>query len=400
MPDVCITLPRPHAHQQKILDSNAKIKVLKCGRQSGKSTIAKVSAIKAMLKGGKVLYICHDYGLSKKFYAQLLEVLPAELIESNNASTLSIKLKGLGNIEFYSGHATLAMRGTDNVALMICDEFAFWRDPENSYYNDIQPTLARSNGDTIILSSPFGRNFFWQLWIEASQCTNGEMEAFYFTILDNPFISQEFIERTQRTVPANTWLQEYLALETASEDCIVEADVITRNTIDELATGECVVIGIDLAKSHDYTSITGLNKQGEMVLHHRFQKDWNSTIDFITTLPAHVLKVIDSTGVGDVVFDQLCSKGVQNLVGFKFNSQSKPELIKELILALERNELKFTKTTADELGNYRFHYSSKSGYIKYEGLPFDDTVISLALSNKYRKQVIYNNNFANSFAVF
>lgn len=400
MQQLRLKLPKPHKHQQAILDSKAKVKVLKCGRQSGKSTVSLIAAVKTMLAGGKVLYICNKYSLSGEFYEILLKILPSDLIEKKNGTSLSIQLKGLGDIEFFSGGVTDGIRGRTNVRLVICDEFAFWRTPENSLYNDIMPVLAKADGDIIVLSSPLGRNFFYELWVKASHDDTGEMEGFYFTILDNPYIPQSFIERTQKSVPTSTWQQEYLALETAAEDCIVDGDVIERNTIDELVSGEPVVIGIDLAKKHDYTSITGLNAKGEMCMHYRFnKKDWTDTMQFITTLPAKVLKIIDANSIGDVVIDGIRKLGVQNLIPFLFNGKSKPELIQELILALERDELKFNKQTALELSNYRFSYTA-SGHIQYEGKPFDDSVISLALANKYRKNVAVDNNFANRFSFF
>lgn len=378
--NVQIRLPKPHSKQQPILDSKAKVKVLKCGRQSGKSTVALIAAVNAMLAGKIVGYVSHEFDLSKKFYKSLLNTLPVEIVKKSNSTSLAIELITGGSIQFYSGNATKTLRG-NTLNLIVCDEFAFWRNPEESYNEDISATLARYNGDVIILSTPYGKNFFSQLFDTAKSCTDGTMEAFYFTCLDNPYLSQEYLERKERELPSQTWKQEYLAIESANQNCIVEADVIERNTIKEYSTKPTQCIGIDVAKTYDWTSITFLDSDGCMTNHVRFQKDHDSTMNYIRSLPHDICKVMDSTGSGDVLFE-LLQKEVPNLYGFKFTQQTKPQLIKQLILSLERNELKFNEQTATELTNFQYKYSS-TGYVYYEGKPHDDSVISLALANKF-----------------
>lgn len=384
MADIILKLPKPHAKQQPILDSKSKVKILKCGRQAGKSTVALIEAVKTMLAGKVVAYIAHEFDLSKKFYDKLLETIPDALILKSNATSLSIKLVTGGLIQFYSGNATKTLRG-NTIHLCICDEFAFWKNPEKSYNEDISATLARYNGDLIVLSTPYGKNFFSQLFDEASSCTDGTMEAFYFTCLDNPYLSADYLARKERELPSQTWKQEYLAIESANQNCIVDADVIERNTIKEFSTKPTQIIGIDIAKSVDWSSFTFLDAEGCMTNHVRFQKDHDSTIKYIKSLPSDILKVIDSTGSGDVILEMLINEQVENIIGFKFNKATKPSLIKELIVSLERNELKFNEQTATELTNFQFKYNS-GGYVYYEGKPHDDSVISLALCNKYLKE--------------
>lgn len=380
--DVVLKLPKAHAKQQPIIDSKAKVKILKCGRQSGKSVCALIIAVKTMLAGKIVGYIAHEFDLSKKFYNQLLKTIPKELISKSNATSLSIELVTGGMIQFYSGNATKTLRG-NTIHLCICDEFAFWRNPEESYNEDISATLARHNGDLIVLSTPYGKNFFSQLYETARQCTDGTMQAFYFTCLDNPYLSAEYLARKERELPSQTWKQEYLAIESANQNCIVDADVIERNTIKTYSTKPTQVIGIDVAKTYDWTSITFLDADGAMTNHVRFQKSHDDTMRYIRTLPKNILKVMDSSGSGDVMMEMMYD--VPNLVGFKFNKATKPPLIKELIITLERDQLKFNEQTATELTNFQFKYNA-GGYIEYEGKPHDDSVISLALANKYLKE--------------
>jgi hypothetical protein len=388
MKEVRLKLPQPHSKQKPILDSKAKIKVLKCGRQSGKSTVALILAVQAMLAKKSVAYVCHEFDLSKKFYQLLLDTIPEALIVKSNSTSLSIQLWGGGKIQFYSGNATKTLRG-NTIHLILCDEFAYWRDPQTSFESDIGAVLARYNGDCIILSTPYGKNYFTEIYDRAEQCTDGYMQAFYFTCFDNPYLSLEYLLRKESELPKAVWQQEYLALEGANQNCIVDLDTIERNTIKILSDKPALIFGIDVAKTHDFTSITGLDCEGVMCYHHHFQKNHIPTMGIIKQLPENVTKVMDSTGTGDVLFEQLQLE-VPNLIGFKYNRASKPNLIKELILSLERDELKFNEVTAKELTNFQYK-NDASGYISYNGKPFDDCVNSLALANKYRKYAAVQN---------
>lgn len=383
MKDVRIKLPKAHAKQIPIIKSKAKVKVLKCGRQSGKSTVAQIIALKAMIAGKSVAYICHKFDLSKKFFNSLLKSIPKELIKRDNSSSLSIELITGGVIQFYSGNATSTLRGS-TFHLCICDEFAFWNNPEQSYNEDISVTLARYNGDMIVLSTPYGRNFFTELFDRGVDCQDGTIESFYFTCLDNPYLSAEFLQRKKDEVPDAVWKQEYLALETSNKDGIVTSDVIERNTIPELSDEESDLYGVDYATHRDWSVVIGINaKSGRMTHFQRFQKDPDETMRIISELPSDKLVVIDSTGAGDVIYMQLAKK-LNNLKGYKFTTTSKPQLIKTLILSLERDELKFIPQVATEIGNYRYTFNA-SGYVSYEGKPFDDCVCALALANMFKE---------------
>jgi len=95
--------------------------------------------------------------------------------------------------------------------------------------------------------------------------------------------------------------------------------------------------------------------------------------------------VIDSTGVGDVIFESL-SLDVPNIEGFKFTGESKPKIIYELIKDVEKGECKYNQTTADEMHVFEFKYTS-TGHIKFEAASgfHDDTIAAIAMANHYRK---------------
>ena len=400
--NININLPKLHSKQLSVWQSAAKIKVLSCGRQSGKSYLAKCIAIKYILQGKRVAYFCHKFDLSKTFYNELLSLIPKELIKRQNSSSLSIELITGGKIQFYSGEATDTIRG-NTIELAIVDEAAFYRDLEESYNEHISPTLARHNGDIIFLSSPKGKGYFHSLYIKGLSGEDG-YQSWHFTCYDNPYLSEEYIEQKKKELPKAVFEQEYLALEMANADNPFGTENINNNIISQLSFKPPVVFGIDIARGKgengDWTVIIGLDADSTMCYFDRFQSPYWQIKDKIKALPQYTLKVIDSTGIGDPIEEELALT-VNNLQGFKFTATSKPQLMIELIKDVEQGTIKYNNVTASEMHNFQYTYSS-TGHIKYAAAKNfkDDCIMSLALANKFKKQAalanysgwLYNSN--------
>jgi len=111
----------------------------------------------------------------------------------------------------------------------------------------------------------------------------------------------------------------------------------------------------------------------------RFQMDWHNTKETIKRLsPAPI--VIDSTGVGDPILEDLIREGI-NIEGLKFTSQSKQQLMEGLASAIQQGKIGYPEgVIVDELEvfeyqftSYGVRYSAPSGF-------HDDTVVALALA--------------------
>jgi hypothetical protein len=104
----------------------------------------------------------------------------------------------------------------------------------------------------------------------------------------------------------------------------------------------------------------------------------------IKDLPKDIHKVIDSTGVGDVLLEQLYQV-TENISGFKFTSESKPKLIYNLIKDVEKGRVKYLPQVAEEMYVFEYKYTS-NGHIKFDARPgfHDDCIIALALANEHK----------------
>lgn len=385
--NINLRLPKPHKTQQIVLDAfkTTRFITMCCGRRWGKSLISKTISIIEGLQGKHIAYVTPQYRLAKRFFKEIINQLPQGIYEANK-SDLTIEFISGGTISFFSGENLDALRGGEYDVLII-DEASFIADLEEGWKNALRPLLTKTKGKALFISTPRGKDYFFELTKKAND--NGDWRNFQFTTYDNPHIDPQEIDNAKADLPSESFNQEYLAVAGSNKNGIVSLDVITRNTIKEYSTEPTAIIGIDVASTTDYTSITFMSASGKMTDHVHFQSnDWVIVEEKIKALPQDIMKVMDITGVGKVVYDNLINQGVLNLMGFTFTAQSKPQLIKELILALEKDKLKFNELTANELSTFEYKLG-KGGHVTYNAISscHDDTVVSLALCNKFLPDV-------------
>ena len=372
-----IKLPKPHPAQKQVLDSEARFRVMMCGRRFGKSLISQNISIETGLKRQHVAYITPTYQLGKMFFKEICKILPDKVYKKNETDLLIDFVTG-GSVRFYTGERLDAMRGT-KYHLVIIDEASYIPNLEDGWNNSIRPTLTDYKGKAIFLSTPRGKNYFYSMFMRGGE---PNWESFKFSTYDNPHIDPTEIDAAAAQLPAVVFKQEYMAdpMENAANP--FGSDFIyacTRET-----KGVAAYYGIDLAKSVDWSVIIGMDKQGNVVHFERFQKDWMQTKETILRLPKNLPIVIDSTGVGDAIVEELQKKFTQ-MHGFKFTATSKQQLLESLSSAIQTKSISYPDGPIKqelEVFEYTFtptgvRYSAPQGF-------HDDCVIALALANKCR----------------
>ena len=372
-----IDLPRPHPAQKQVLDSDARFRVMMCGRRFGKSLISQSISIETALKRQHVAYITPTYQLGKMFFKEICKLLPDKVFKKNETDLLIDFVTG-GSVRFYTGERLDAMRGT-KYHLVIIDEASYIANLEEGWNNSIRPTLTDYKGKAIFLSTPRGKNYFYSMFMRGGE---PGWESFKFSTYDNPHIDASEIDAAAAQLPSVVFKQEYMAdpMENAANPFGSEfIYACTRTT-----QGTASYYGIDLAKSVDWTVIIGMDKQGNVVHFERFQKDWMQTKETILRLPKNLPIVIDSTGVGDAIVEDLQKKFTQ-MHGFKFSATSKQQLLESLSSAIQTKSISYPDGPIKqelEIFEYTFtptgvRYSAPQGF-------HDDCVIALALANKCR----------------
>lgn len=389
-----IELPEPHPAQQQILDSTARFKVVNCGRRFGKSLLAQIIAINKMLAGEQIAYVTPIFSLAQFFFAEILKLIPQEVIASTNKSGLFIELITGGSLQFFSNENLNNVRSRA-FHYIICDESAFCDNLSIEWDASLRPTLSDYGKDAgaLFISTPRGRGFFHSLYLRGVN-KEPEWESFHFDSLANPNFSKEEWDAAKASMPKAVFEQEYEALEMANAANPFGEEYIQANTLKELSSGSTVVFGIDLARFGDFNVVIGLNEQGEQTYFEKWNHTpWEITIDRIKRLPPQIKKVIDSTGAGQPIVEQL-QNTMQNLEGFQFTASSKPQVLYELIKAVEVGTCKFIEPVAKEMQTMEYKYSAQ-GQLSFAAQTgfHDDCVMALAMANHFRPIAVGNRNW-------
>jgi hypothetical protein len=368
-----IFLPEPHPNQDIILNCPARFRVVMCGRRFGKSELSQVEIVTAAIKGEAVAYITPTYKLAKVFFEKLTQAIPYE----NNKSDLIISFPNGGSVEFFTGERLDNLRGR-KFHLVVIDEASFIPDLENGWLNSIRPTLTDYKGRALFLSTPKGKNFFYSLYLKSGA---DDWAAFKFTTYDNPFIDATEIEDAKRQLPTPVFEQEYLAnpMENAANPFGTQ---FINQCVKPLSNNKPAFYGIDLAKSYDYTAIIGLDNAGCVCYFDRFQKDWKATKETILLLDRTKPVLIDSTGVGDAITEDL-QRSFSTMEGFKYTAQSKQQLMELLANSIHQGNVSFPEgRIKEELEIFEYQFTSTGVRYSAPAGFHDDCVNALALAVK------------------
>jgi hypothetical protein len=365
-----LELPEPHINQQRILDSEARFRVVMCGRRFGKSELSQIEIISNALLGKSVAYITPTYQLARVFFERLIQAVPFE----SNKSELTIKFPNNGSVDFFTGERMDNLRGR-KFHLVVVDEASFIPNLEDGWLNSIRPTLTDYKGRAIFLSTPKGKNFFYSLFLKGGE---PDWEAFRFTTYDNPYIDKGEIDDARTQLPEVVFEQEYMANPAENSSNPFGSAYIKQCTF-PISPEPAIVYGVDLAKAVDWTVIIGLDRNGSVCHFDRFQKDWRQTKQTILSLNKAPI-LIDSTGVGDPIFEDLQREGLA-INGFKFSSTSKQQLMEGLSSAIQQRKITYPEGhIVNELEVFEYQYTATG--VRYSAPPgfHDDCVMSLALA--------------------
>ena len=369
--------------QKELFDVRTRYLAASIGRQFGKSTICLLRMFERVRqRKGIYWWVSPTYHQVRVIYDRFVHGY-SQIISIRNKSYLECTLVNGAKICFRSADKPDNLRG-ETLKGVVMDECATIK--PNVWHEIIQPMLSVNNGWADLVGTPKGPNWFRNICLSASK----DWTVFHARSNESEYFPQSEYEEAQRTLPERIFRQEYQAefLDDDSEvfrgvnDCI-------SGTLENPQTGRRYIIGVDLAKSVDWTVLTIWDThraRNHMVGYERFnQIDWVMQESRITSAAKkwnNALLVIDSTGVGDPVYDRLERTGL-NVQAVKFTSAVKDALILSLSQAIEKREITYPNIPelVNELKIFTFE-RLPSGRLRY-GAPsgcHDDIVISMALA--------------------
>lgn len=388
---------KPHKGQGDFHQSKARFRCLACGRRWGKTICGANETIRLITQcppESVCFCVAPTYWHTQKQWREFLTYCPRELVVDVNRAERRITLIGNRLIWFKSADNPDSLR-SEGISVLWVDEGA--EISEEAWILALRPALMDKHGVAIFTGTPKGKNWYFQLWTRGQDREQTDYESWNFPSQNNPYLDPKEISEFQRDMPELAYKQEVLGLFLEDVGSVFRnVEACTNREAKSQTSGyplifqlpnpnKTYVAGCDLAKHQDFTVVCILNNEGHLAAMDRFSKlDWTFQQQRILRLVQqyNARLLIDSTGVGDPIFDSLLRMQIR-VEGYKFTSASKADLIENLSIVIDSHCISFPNIP--ELINELKLYGYKqlpSGTVQY-GAPegyHDDCVIALALT--------------------
>ena len=383
------TYSRPWLYpaQEAAIFSPARYAIVEASTKSGKSAGCLVWLLEQAMRGeaGRTYWwIAPVYSQAKIVYRRMKRAIPRDLYTANETE-LTVTLINGAVIFFKSAENPDNLYGED-VWAAVLDEACRIKEPA---WHAVRSTLTATGGPVRMIGNVRGRsNWHYKL---ARRAESGERGYSYarltaYDAVEGGVLPLAEVEDAKRVLPEVVFNELYLAIPSdmgsnpfglqAIEECVREQSALPATAC-----------GLDLARGKapgsDWTVLTGLDASRTVCAFDRFQAPWAQQILRIRSTAGHAPTLVDATGVGDPVLEEL-QQGGGAYEGYVFSSRSKQALMEGLAISIGLRELHFPPgPIVSELSEFEYSYTATGvRYSAPEGL-HDDCVVSLGLANHH-----------------
>jgi len=209
--------------QQDVFKNTHRFKVVAAGRRCGKSRLSAVSLLIEALncpEGSAVMYIAPTLGQARSILWDLLHDLGRPVIKSSHVNNLEITLVNGRKILVRGADNPDSLRGV-SLTYVVLDECAFIK--QDIWEKVIRASLSDQKGRALFISTPSGRNWFYDVFNLGKDNQDEEWKSWHFTTQDNETIDPKEIEAAKRTLSSFAFKQEYLSsFDTSGADVFKE----------------------------------------------------------------------------------------------------------------------------------------------------------------------------------
>jgi hypothetical protein len=407
---VKLILPKPHPKQHELINAFELIKGIRfvvgaCGTKFGKTYGCTIRLVKEAWENKNSLnwWVAPTYDQAKMAYGLVKRLLPKDTFIEKVADLKIILLEPDG-----AEHSVIQFRSADNesslrgyaVNFCIIDEAS--RISFESFVS-VMTTLTHTRGRAIIISTPKGRGWFYDIYQRGEKLNADgtprfsadnpdpfpEWIAIRMPTSANPTVPRQSIEEARRNLPEDVFAQEYLAVfQLQSAGVFKNIRGCIKGTLERPIPGRQYVMGVDLARLRDFSVIIVMDKLRKHVVY--FEKfnqiSWEVQYHRIIRVARQYYSPsvsIDSTGIGDPIVETLRNAGVR-VEPYKIGSSAaKQQLIEKLRVCIEQGRISYPKIFDILLELESYEYKMTEGnVVKYSAPPgkHDDCVIALALA--------------------
>lgn len=405
--EIQYTRPPLYKKQEEAIFSPARFSFIEASTKSGKTVGCIAWILELALKGGggkNYWWVAPVYGVAEIAYRRFKRYLPLSIYEYNE-SKLTITLANGAVLWFKGGDKPDTLYGEDVYAAVI-DEASRCKE---EVWIAIRSTLTFTKGPARLIGNVKGRkNWFYRLARKAEAKERPDWDFHRITAwdaVDAGVLDVEEIEDARASLPEMVFKELYEAM--ASDDGGNPFGLAhIKACVAQMSSAPAQKYGWDLAKSQDWTVGVGLDEDANLTKFHRFQKDWQQTVDVIWEETGGLPALVDCTGVGDPILEFLQKKpkkpriivrwkgdGLEqvkklrqterstNFEGYLLHATSKQALIENLVVGIQHQYVHFPDgVLRNELDSFEYEYT-KTGvrYCAPEGM-HDDCVVALALA--------------------
>jgi hypothetical protein len=182
-------------------------------------------------------------GLARDLMWDKLFELAGDIIEASNVNNLEITLSGGNKITLKGSDRPDTLRGY-SIKHLVLDEFAFHK--EGVFDTILRPALADRKGTALFISTPEGRNSFYDVYMNGEVGKKG-WKSWHLTSHDNPLLDPEELEAAKETMAGWQYRQEFEASFDAKGSEFFDAEEFTYYEDRNLTAGGDYYIAVDLA---------------------------------------------------------------------------------------------------------------------------------------------------------
>ena len=327
-------------YQKKVILDKSKVKILNFSRQIGKSwTAAYLATQKCLMKqNGLVIYLstgqrAADESLKtcKKFGDAIKVLSDGKITYDSTASCIT----------YSNGSRIMTLPGKPEscrgwtVDLLVCDEMAFWQQPDECWQAIVPALLNKIAGgdkEIIICSTPLGKN---SLFFDLCQRAKVENDWKYFEVSIHDAIKDGLnvdLEQLHKLIPDP--IQFSIEFECSFADS--SNDFLSPNLLqfyNDDVKFEDYFIGVDWARSGDGTAIVALGRTKESkiylldlcTLHNvEYEKQINFVKEIFRKYNPKAMYG-DAGGLGSPIMEELNKKVSTRIKPFNFTSANKTD---------------------------------------------------------------------------
>lgn len=205
-PKIQVQLPPLHEQQQIIASSEARFKVVVCGRQFGKTALGAVMVVGGAAAGGDYGWVAPSFRVGElgwRMIVRLAQQIPNVVVQERPVYRMTFPSGG--TIQMWSSEHPDSLRGM-TLDGVVFDEAALAR-PEA--WPTLRPTLSVRRGWAMFISTPKGTNWFYKLYEDADRLK--AWERWRIPSVANPYLSADDVEQARGEMSSLLFSQEYEA---------------------------------------------------------------------------------------------------------------------------------------------------------------------------------------------